>query len=141
MHTTPALNSKNMLKSLAHSVQLSAQRRVMAERRIGFCRERGTASGVPGIPPAHVRFAPIPDHSLTGAMGRNGLAINALDRVERLLQVGNQVVRVLDSDRKSHQGVADAQLGPHIGRHRPVRHQGWVLDETFDTAQALGQRE
>jgi hypothetical protein len=43
MHTTPALNSKNMLKSLA------AQRRVMAERCISFV-ESARDDFFPGIP-------------------------------------------------------------------------------------------
>ena len=35
-----------------------------------------------------------------------------LDRIERLQEIVLQVFHVLDADRESHQGVADAELRP-----------------------------
>ena len=61
-----------------------------------------------------------------------------LGPVERSENVGDEVVRMLDPDRQSDQRLAD--LERRVG-DRTVGHHGRDLDERFDTAQRLGQRE
>src|SRR6266699_2819849 len=60
---------------------------------------------------------------------------------ERRLEVGDEVLRILDADRKPHQAVADPERGAHVGRDRAMGHQRRMLDEAFDAAEAFGQGE
>src|SRR6185295_13944119 len=61
--------------------------------------------------------------------------------LERVVQLGDQVVDALDADREAHQAVVDAQPGAHVLRQRGVGHDRRVLDQALDPAQALGERE
>ena len=54
--------------------------------------------------------------------------------VERLGQVGLEVFGVLQADRQPY----DVRAWPGIGRHRPVRQRGGVLDEGGDAAERDG---
>ena len=60
---------------------------------------------------------------------------------ERLFQVGDQILHVLDAHREAHQAVVDAQCRALVGRNRGVRHQRRMLDQAFDASQAFGQRK
>src|SRR5438552_1889196 len=62
-------------------------------------------------------------------------------RRQSRFEVPDQIVRVLDPDRKPHQGVTDAELGAHVRWDGAVGHQRRVLDQALDSAEALGQRE
>src|SRR3989442_5801332 len=68
-------------------------------------------------------------------------AIRVLVVAQRLVQIGDQVLDVLDPDGKPHQAVGEAHLALEIGRHAGVRHRRRVADETLDAAQRLGERE
>jgi ABC-2 type transport system ATP-binding protein len=59
---------------------------------------------------------------------------NPLDAVE----VGEQVVDVLDADRQPQQVVGDLEVGPG---DRRVGHHARVLDEALDAAERLGEEE
>src|SRR5258708_11220227 len=61
--------------------------------------------------------------------------------IECMLQFGDQILDVLDADRKAHESIADAEAGAHVLGQRGVRHDRRVLDETLDAAEALGERE
>ena len=81
-------------------------------------------------------------HAPSGVLGPS-LAPDAdgrRDGRERLLQVGDQVLDVLDADRVAHQAVGDAGLQPVGAAHAGVGHRGGVLDEALDAAQRDGQR-
>src|SRR5687768_13715252 len=52
--------------------------------------------------------------------------------VEGLLEVGNQVLHLLDSAGKANQPVRDPKLDPHVGRDRGMRQCRGVADERFD---------
>ena len=57
---------------------------------------------------------------------------------QRLIEVGDQVVHVLDAHADPDEVVRGSRGGPGGGR---VRHDAGVLDQRFDAAEALGQRE
>src|SRR5437868_2718054 len=61
--------------------------------------------------------------------------------IESMLQLGDQVLDVLDADRKADQSIADAEARAHVLRQRRMRHDRRVLDQALDAAEALGQRE
>src|SRR5262249_49470094 len=63
------------------------------------------------------------------------------DRVERVAQVAPQVVDVLDPARQAHERIVDTQCRALRFRNRAVRHQRGMLDQAFDAAEALGERE
>src|SRR6476620_12293288 len=56
--------------------------------------------------------------------------------VERLRQVRDEVLDVLDPDGEPDQVGGDLELG---ARDRGVRHAGWVLDEGLDPPERLAQ--
>src|SRR6185312_12344976 len=60
---------------------------------------------------------------------------------QRVIEVGDQVVEILDADGKADEGVADAERLALLRWQRGVRHDGGMLDQALDPAQALGQRE
>ena len=68
------------------------------------------------------------------------VSVRCLDLVERLRQIGQQVLDVLDAARQAHERVIDTESRSLVGRHRGVRHDGRVLDEALDTAETLGQQ-
>src|SRR5438105_13590110 len=70
-----------------------------------------------------------------------GLAAPPSDRRERLLEVGAQVLDILDAHRQPHQRITDAERRARLERNGCVGHDGGVLDQAFDAAQALGERE
>src|SRR3954464_8728460 len=61
--------------------------------------------------------------------------------IESMLQLGDQVLDVLDADRKPHQSIADAKARAHVLGQRGMRHDRRVLDQALDAAEALGERE
>ena len=62
-------------------------------------------------------------------------------RVERLAQVGDQVVRALDADREAQQPVGDPAAVALVLGDRAVRHARRMVDQRLDAAQAFGERE
>src|SRR3974390_1912148 len=56
-------------------------------------------------------------------------------------EVSDQIVRILDADRETDQGVGDTELLAHVGCDRGVRHQRGMLDQALHAAETLGQRE
>src|SRR5207302_7048945 len=66
---------------------------------------------------------------------------NAMVLLERVFQLGEEVVNVLDADRQAHQALVDAELGAHVLGQRGVSHDRRVLDQALDAAEALGESE
>src|SRR5713226_5754845 len=66
---------------------------------------------------------------------------NAMVLLERVFQLGDEVVNVLDADRQAHQAFVDAELGAHVLGQRGVGHDRRVLDQALDAAEALGESE
>jgi hypothetical protein len=60
---------------------------------------------------------------------------------KRAIQVGNQVIDILDADGQPDQRVADAELRPLFGRDTGVRHDRRVIDETLNAPEAFRQRK
>src|SRR6185503_16172340 len=79
-------------------------------------------------------------HSVASA-SRSAKSSPRAGLLERVVQLGDQVVDALDADRQAHQAVVDAQAGAHVLGQRRVRHDRRVLDQALDAAQALGERE
>src|SRR5437588_6381508 len=65
----------------------------------------------------------------------------AMVLLERVFQLGEEVVNVLDAHRQAHQALADAELGAHGLGQRGVGHDRRVLDQALDAAKALGESE
>src|SRR5712691_4138946 len=65
----------------------------------------------------------------------------AMVLLERVFQLGEEVVDVFDADRQAHQALVDAELGAHVLGQRGVGHDRRVLDQALDAAQALGESE
>ena len=69
---------------------------------------------------------------------RGGEEDGVLSLAQRLLQVGDQVVDILDADRQPH------EVGRHLERRAGdagVRHPARVLDQRLDPAEGLGEGE
>ena len=62
-----------------------------------------------------------------------------LDRVERLTEVGDEVVPPLDPDRQADQRRVDRERSS-CG-HRHVGHRGGDLDQRLDATERFGERE
>ena len=60
-------------------------------------------------------------------------------RLERLIQIIDDVLRLLQTDTDSDQGVGDAQPRPILLIHRGVCHQAGQLRQRLITSQTLGQ--
>src|SRR5579883_403983 len=60
---------------------------------------------------------------------------------QRLVEIGEEVVEILDADRQADERVADAQRLALLGRQRGMRHDGGMLDQALDAAETLGQGE
>src|SRR5687767_4467469 len=61
--------------------------------------------------------------------------------LQRLVEVGGEVLDRLDPDREPQQSVEEPHRAPRFGRHRGMRHRGRVADQALDAAQALGPGE
>src|SRR5690606_32175215 len=78
----------------------------------------------------------------SGAHGtRAALRFSARSARERILQVSDQVLDVLDTDRQADQRVVDTERLALLGRNRRMRHQARMVDETLDAAQTFRDRE
>src|SRR5262245_46296980 len=64
----------------------------------------------------------------------------ALELAERLAQVGDQVLDVLDADGQAYEAVRDADAQPLRRLDDGVRHRDRVRDQRLDGAQILGER-
>src|SRR5262249_14582704 len=53
---------------------------------------------------------------------------------QRRCEIGNEIIGILDADRKPHQRVANAERRAHLGWHRAMRHQRRMLDQALDAA-------
>src|SRR5690606_8553938 len=60
---------------------------------------------------------------------------------ESLLEIGDQVVAILDAGRQPDQRIRYADRRALFRRDRPVRHDRRMLDQAFDTTKAFRKRE
>ncbi len=66
----------------------------------------------------------------------NSRAERASRLCQRLVEVGNQIIDVLDADRESHQAIVDADGGTLRRGNGGMRHQCGMLDQAFHAAEA-----
>src|SRR5690349_8507804 len=55
---------------------------------------------------------------------------------EGLVELGNQVLDILDAHREPHQAAGDAQARAHVLGQRRMRHDRRMLDQALHAAQA-----
>src|SRR5579863_4872426 len=60
---------------------------------------------------------------------------------QSLIEIGNEIAEILDTDGETDQGIVDAEGGALCGRQGSMRHDRGMLDQAFDTAQTFGERE
>src|SRR4029077_6370838 len=60
---------------------------------------------------------------------------------QRLIQIRDEVLHVLDPDRQPHQAVGESHAAPHVGRHTRMRHRGRMPDQAFDAAERFRERK
>src|SRR5580765_5672076 len=61
--------------------------------------------------------------------------------VQRCFKLAAQIIYILNADRQPDQAIADAQLLAVRRRNRGVGHDRRMLDQAFDAAKRLGERE
>src|SRR2546425_3548977 len=118
------------------------------ERSVCSAARSAGCSQVTGAIPVRIlrgRSAGTPVGSL---MECSCVGIRALRRVryrvssrERLIEIGDQVLHVLDPHGEPHQTVAQPHLVAQRLRDARVRHRGRVPDQALHSAQRLGERE
>src|SRR5437867_13266126 len=64
-----------------------------------------------------------------------------LRSLQRQLQVGPQILDVLDPDREAQQAVGKTNLQPLLSRYRRVGHGGGMAHQALHSPQALGAGE
>jgi len=60
---------------------------------------------------------------------------------ERLREIRNEILSMLDPDRQANEAVADAQGPATVGGNRRVGHERGVLGQGFHAAERLGACE
>src|SRR5689334_13082063 len=83
---------------------------------------------------------PIRDRTFGSALGV-AISLSSLSHVERGIQIGPQILEVLEPDGQAHQPVLDADRLAHLARDGGVCHQRRVLRERLDATQALCEGE
>src|SRR5438046_2829041 len=68
-------------------------------------------------------------------------AYATLNRLEGYLQIVDQIAHVLDANRNTHQRISDAERFALLLWHRRMRHERGMIDQAFDAAQTLRERE
>src|ERR1035438_1191723 len=63
-----------------------------------------------------------------------------LNRSQRLIQIAENIVDVLDADRNANQSIGDADFAASLRANRCMRHGCGMRNQGFDSAQRLGQR-
>src|SRR5438445_8995119 len=107
---------------------------------------RGRAAGnVASV--IYVSSSEIPTHTRTicGCFGR-GAACCAPTHTssvipQRLIQIRDEVLHVLDPDRQPHQAVGEPHAAPHVGRHARMGHRGRMADQAFYAAERFRERK
>src|SRR6476661_3355772 len=96
-------------------------------------RTESVASRVPSSPTRAALVNVDPKSTQSSRVTRS-----SAQTVERLLQVGDEVVDVLDAHREADQVGRHLELG---AGHRGVRHARRVLDEGLDAPEGLAEGE
>src|SRR5437667_9843690 len=68
-------------------------------------------------------------------------AAGLLNRIERGFQIVDQVAHIFHADGEPNKRISDTKRLALLLRHRCVRHERGVIDETFDAAQTFRERE
>src|SRR5690349_21253519 len=71
--------------------------------------------------------------------GTTSTTVDPSDLLERLLEIGDQVVRVLDADGNADQRVGHAEPVARLLRHARVRRRRGMRDQRLGAAQAHGE--
>jgi len=61
--------------------------------------------------------------------------------LQGLVKIGDQIIDMFDANGQSHQPVVNADCGSLLGGDGRMSHEGWMLDEAFNAAEAFGQGE
>src|ERR1700674_4380413 len=88
-------------------------------------RATSGAPGVPARPPYRRDIGP---------------STTTLDRRQRLLKIGENIVHVLDADRDAHHAVRDADFSTALFADGRMCHGRRMRNQGLDSAQGLGQR-
>src|SRR6187399_352411 len=75
--------------------------------------------------------------SLLADGGRSGVP----DLLERVDQIGLQIVDIFNTNRQTDQRICDPKGGALLRGYRGVRHDRGMFDQTFDSSQALRKGE
>jgi hypothetical protein len=61
------------------------------------------------------------------------------DRSQRLIQIGEDIVHVLDPDGNSYHAVGNSNLSPHFLAYASVRHRRRMRNQRLDPSERLGE--
>src|ERR1700722_5044633 len=67
-------------------------------------------------------------------------SFEASDVEQRLVEVGDDVFDVFNANGKAYKTFGDADAIADVGGHGGVGHRSWKRDESFDSAEAFGER-
>ena len=60
---------------------------------------------------------------------------------KRRVDIGDQVLHILDANREADEAIADAKLRATLWRNRTVCHRDGMAEERLDAAERLGEGE
>ena len=81
-----------------------------------------------------------PQGSTDSALRHGGTECEWLDVEKSLIEVGDDVFYVFDADGEAHQAFGDADAFTDFDGHGCVGHDRGKRDESFDAAEAFGER-
>ena len=64
---------------------------------------------------------------------------NVLLALERVCEIVDEVLDILHTYRQSNQSIGDPQQRALLRRHRCMRHDRWMFDETLHTSETFGE--
>ena len=108
----------------------------------GLGHDRAAEAAMPAVCANPLACAPS-ESSIESILHRTDRVDSAcrLALAQRLLQILDQIVRILDPDRQANQRIVDAERLALLGRNRGMRHQARMIDQALDAAEAFGDRE
>jgi hypothetical protein len=64
-----------------------------------------------------------------------------LYRRERGLQIVDEIIDLFHTDREPDKRIGDSKRRPHLRRDRAMRHDGGIINQALEPAQALCERK
>ncbi len=84
-----------------------------------------------------LHLLPLLSRASSAPIGPDG--IRSLNLFKGLMQVGDDVFYILDTDGNPNQSIRDAEAFPFLWRYAGVRHRGGMRDQGFDSPQTFRQ--